>query len=57
MEALLLTLDVVCMALLCFGVSKVSRTGNPRDLGPLGYSERRVRKAGGVEKVAEEPHA
>jgi hypothetical protein len=37
MEAFLLTLDVICLVLLCFSVRRVSKTQNPKDLGFFAY--------------------
>lgn len=57
MEAFLLTLDVVCMVLLCLGVIRVSRSGDPQHLGILGYSEVRVRKPTNANTKNKGPYA
>lgn len=40
MEAFLLTLDVVCIVLLCLRVNRTCKTLNPSDLGVFAYSAR-----------------
>lgn len=44
MEALLLTLDVISLIVLCLGVLRVSRSNKPEDMGLFAYSVTRVRK-------------
>lgn len=51
MEAILLTLDIISVILLCWGIKRVSVSNNPEELRWFAYSERKIKRKKNLGRV------